>query len=259
MPDTLRRWTHAVLLCTLGTASATPFLPSSTVAAQAVREALGTEAPAAVRSAPQPAVQAASAPAVKPVAVQPAAKSAAVKPARVSPPAARPAVAVAKAPVARAAAPVARTPVAQTAVARKAAPAKPVSALSAAQVRAQGVALAQGQAVQARSGRSVIARATAYNSMPGQTDSTPFITATGTRTRPGVVALSRDLLRSFPYGSKIMIEDLSGRSGNLLSGRVFYVEDTMAARKTGSVDIWMASYGQAIRFGARQVRITAVR
>ncbi|WP_034383261.1 3D domain-containing protein [Deinococcus sp. YIM 77859] len=131
----------------------------------------------------------------------------------------------------------------------------------AAQNRARAVQQAQAEIAQSRvrTGRSVIARATAYNSTPGQTDSTPFITATGTRTRPGVVALSRDLLRIFPYGSKIMIEDLSGRYNNLFKGRVFYVEDTMAARKTNSIDIWMATRSQAIQFGARQVRITAVR
>lgn len=108
-------------------------------------------------------------------------------------------------------------------------------------------------------GKTAIARATAYNSLPNQTDSTPYITATGTRTRPGVVALSRDLLRMFPYGSKIMIEDLSGRYNAALRGRVFIVEDTMAARKTNSLDIWMSSRSEAMRFGARQIRITAVR
>ncbi|KQR27896.1 3D domain-containing protein [Deinococcus sp. Leaf326] len=108
-----------------------------------------------------------------------------------------------------------------------------------------------------RTGRSAVARATAYNSLAGQTDSTPHITATGTRTRPGVVALSRDLLRSFPYGSRVTLQDLSGRYN--FGNRVFIVEDTMAARKTGSIDIWMGSYRDAMTFGARQVRITAVR
>ncbi|GHF57521.1 3D (Asp-Asp-Asp) domain-containing protein [Deinococcus metalli] len=132
----------------------------------------------------------------------------------------------------------------------------------AAQLRAETVARAQNAdtvAYTAVRGKVAIVRATAYNSVPGQTDSTPFITATGTRTRPGVVALSRDLLRTFPYGTKIMIEDLSGRYSAQLKGRVFIVEDTMAARKTGSLDIWMSTRGDAMRFGARQVRITAVR
>lgn len=109
----------------------------------------------------------------------------------------------------------------------------------------------------ARTGRSVIARATAYSSHAAQTDSTPNITATGTRTRPGVIALSRDLLRVFPYGTRVTLQDLSGRYN--FAGRVFIVEDTMAARKVNSVDVWMPSYGQAIGFGARQVRITALR
>ncbi|MFC5847441.1 3D domain-containing protein [Deinococcus petrolearius] len=112
-------------------------------------------------------------------------------------------------------------------------------------------------AVTQRAGRSAVARATAYNSLAGQTDSTPHITATGTRTRPGVVALSRDLLRTFPYGTRVTLQDLSGRYN--FGSRVFIVEDTMAARKTSSIDIWMGSYSEAIRFGARQVRITAVR
>lgn len=141
----------------------------------------------------------------------------------------------------------------------QAAPAQPTPA-QAAQTRAQAIEQAQTVLAQGvRTGRSVIARATAYNSLAAQTDSTPFITATGTRTRPGVVALSRDLLRTFPYGSRITIEDLSGKYNNLLRGRVFYVEDTMAARKTNSIDIWMGTRSQALQFGARQVRITAVR
>lgn len=141
------------------------------------------------------------------------------------------------------------------------------AASNAAQNRAEAVAQAARTAkpatestpiAAARStGRTAIVRATAYNSLPNQTDSTPFITATGTRVRAGVVALSRDLLRQFPYGSKITIEDLSGRYN--FKGRVFVVEDTMAARKRNSLDIWMGTRTEAINFGARQLRITAVR
>ena len=105
--------------------------------------------------------------------------------------------------------------------------------------------------------RRAVVRATAYNSLAAQTDSTPFITATGTRVRNGVVALSRDLLRLFPYGTRITIQDLSGRYN--FGNQVFIVEDTMAARKVNSLDIWMPSRNQALQFGARSVRITAVR
>ena len=143
----------------------------------------------------------------------------------------------------------------QTALSQPA-PAQPAPAQSAQQAAAQEY-IQETLAASPRSGRSAVARATAYNSLSGQTDSTPHITATGTRTRPGVVALSRDLLRSFPYGSRVTLQDLSGRYN--FGSRVFIVEDTMAARKTGSIDIWMGSYRDAMNFGARQVRITAVR
>lgn len=106
-------------------------------------------------------------------------------------------------------------------------------------------------------GRSMVVKATAYNSLANQTDSTPHITATGTRTRPGVIALSRDLLRAFPYGTRVTLQDLSGRYN--FSGRVFVVEDTMHPRKTNQVDIWMPTYNEAIRFGTSTVRITALR
>ena len=106
-------------------------------------------------------------------------------------------------------------------------------------------------------GRSAVLRSTAYNSLPNQTDSTPFITATGTRTRVGVVALSRDMLRLFPYGTKIRIEDLSGNHP-YVNGRVFIVEDTMHARKTNQIDVWMPNRSQAMQWGVRKVRVTVV-
>ena len=127
----------------------------------------------------------------------------------------------------------------------------------AAKLRQQGIQDAQ-KGITKRPARTAVLRATAYNSAPNQTDSTPFITATGTRTRFGVVALSRDMLRQFPYGTKIMIEDLSGKYNNLLKGQVFIVEDTMHQRKRNQVDVWMTSYRQAMQFGVRQVRITAI-
>ena len=110
----------------------------------------------------------------------------------------------------------------------------------------------------APAGRTAVVRSTAYNSLSAQTDSTPHITATGTRTRPGVVALSRDMLRLFPYGTRVRIEPLNG-SHPYVNGRIFVVEDTMNARKTNQVDIWMPTRSQAMQWGVRSVRITAVR
>lgn len=132
---------------------------------------------------------------------------------------------------------------------------KPSAAkLSAEQARQQSIAQALQQS--SRGGASAVVRATAYNSFAGQTDSSPTITATGTRTRPGVIALSQDLLRRFPYGTRVRIEDLSGRLN--FGNRVFIVEDTMHPRKRATIDIWMGSHRQAMQWGARSVRITAI-
>lgn len=134
--------------------------------------------------------------------------------------------------------------------------AKPVSAAT---VRAQGVSRAASAPVVRSSGRSAVVHSTAYNSAPNQTDSSPYVTATGTRVRSGVVALSRDLLARFPYGTRITIEDLSGRYGSVLRGRVFVVEDTMHPRIGNTVDVWMGSRSEAMAWGTRNIRITAVR
>lgn len=142
----------------------------------------------------------------------------------------------------------------KTATVKSVSPAQPVSAAAA---RAQGVTRASSSGLRS-TGRSAVVHSTAYNSTPGQTDSTPFVTATGTRVRSGVVALSRDLLGRFPYGTRLTIEDLSGRYSSYLRGRVFIVEDTMNVRIGNTVDIWMVSRGEAMSWGNRNTRITAV-
>jgi 3D (Asp-Asp-Asp) domain-containing protein len=116
---------------------------------------------------------------------------------------------------------------------------------------------------------SLTLRATGYNSLAAQTDSTPHITATGTRTRFGVVAVSRDLLGdALPYGSLVRLTDLggwydgrgAGRYQSLLDGQdLFVVEDTMHARKTQQVDVWFGDYASAVNWGVRQVVVEVVR
>ncbi|ULH16081.1 3D domain-containing protein [Deinococcus sp. KNUC1210] len=212
----------ALSLATVGLALATPALPSSALASRAVSTAL--------------------APAAAPKAVAP--KTAVVTPKKATP-----------APVRAAKVPVqVKTPV-QAKV-----PTPKVAAPSAAALRAQGVRQAQAVAatVPRANGRSAVVHATAYSSTPGQTDSTPFVTATGTRVRPGVVALSPDLLRRFPYGTRLMIEDLSGGYSAYLKGKVFVVEDTMNPRIYNTLDIWMGTSYQAMNWGARNIRITAL-
>jgi 3D (Asp-Asp-Asp) domain-containing protein len=123
--------------------------------------------------------------------------------------------------------------------------------------------------VVARQTRSnaIVVRSTAYNSLAAQTDRTPHITATGARTRFGVVALSRDLLRGIPYGSQVRITDLGqwgsgknrGQYNGTLSEMLFVVEDTMHQRKRQQIDVWFPSYRAAVRWGVRQVRLEVVR
>lgn len=112
-------------------------------------------------------------------------------------------------------------------------------------------------------------RATGYNSLESQTDSTPFITATGTRTRFGVVAVSRDLLGTdLPYGSLVRIRDMGAyHTGNgvgafqslLDDQQLFVVEDTMHLRKSQQIDVWFERYDTAVNWGVRKVEVELVR
>lgn len=85
--------------------------------------------------------------------------------------------------------------------------------------------------------------ATAYNSLPGQTDDTPFITASGTTTRHGVLAAN-----FLPIGTRVKIPEIYGDD-------VFIVEDRMNARYDKRVDIWMENYDDAIQFGYKNIEI----
>jgi 3D (Asp-Asp-Asp) domain-containing protein len=94
--------------------------------------------------------------------------------------------------------------------------------------------------------------ATGYSSTVRETDDTPFITASNTRTRPGVVALSRDLLSAynsdalFSFGDAIHISGLGD----------FSVEDSMHWRWRRRVDIWFPETHGAWQFGKRRVTVS---
>ncbi|TSC82602.1 MAG: hypothetical protein G01um101420_269 [Parcubacteria group bacterium Gr01-1014_20] len=87
---------------------------------------------------------------------------------------------------------------------------------------------------------------TAYSSTPEETDDTPFITASGSTVREGVVATNL-----FPFGTKVLIPEYFGE-------RVFVVEDRMHSRKTNNLDIWMASKQEAKKFGISQTKIVVL-
>lgn len=91
--------------------------------------------------------------------------------------------------------------------------------------------------------RVVTTTITAYSSEVRQTDSTPFITASGTTVRSGVVAANW-----LPIGTKVRIPDIFG-------DRVFVVEDRMNKRHQDRLDIWFPTRAEAVQFGVREARI----
>ena len=84
---------------------------------------------------------------------------------------------------------------------------------------------------------------TAYSSTPEETDDTPFVTASNTETRDGIVAAN-----FLPFGTRIQIPEHFG-------DKVFTVEDRMHRRKTNFVDIWMPTKNDAKQFGISYTKI----
>ena len=86
---------------------------------------------------------------------------------------------------------------------------------------------------------------TAYNAVAGQTDETPFETASGAYSNPEVIAArSQDLAEELPFGTIIEIESSGAPSGNacgysVVAARIGYrvIEDTMNARYTSRIDV----------------------
>jgi 3D (Asp-Asp-Asp) domain-containing protein len=82
---------------------------------------------------------------------------------------------------------------------------------------------------------------TAYSSTPWETWGDPFITASGSWVRDGIIA--NNLL---PFGTKVRMPEIYG-------DKVFVVEDRMNSRKGNyHFDVWFPSYRQALEFGAKK-------
>ena len=99
---------------------------------------------------------------------------------------------------------------------------------------------------------------TAYSSSVDQTDSTPFITSTNQKVRPGIVAASRDLLASgLPYGTKLRVVEVkdTSRCGGWNPDMTLEVQDTMHQRKRNQLDIWMTSTSLARKWGRCEVTV----
>lgn len=84
---------------------------------------------------------------------------------------------------------------------------------------------------------------TSYNSEPGQTDDSPFITAFNTHVRDGIVATN-----FLPKGTLVRFPDEFG-------DKVFVVEDRMNSRYYYRMDIWMADKAESIKFGAKYLKM----
>ena len=87
---------------------------------------------------------------------------------------------------------------------------------------------------------------TAYSSSPDETDDTPFVAASGTICRDGIIAAN-----FLPMGAKVRIPALFGN-------KIFTVEDRMHPRFSNRVDVWFATRSEAYKFGKREVEIVVL-
>lgn len=96
---------------------------------------------------------------------------------------------------------------------------------------------------------------TAYQSVPNQTDRSPFTTSIGERTSPHGVAVSQDLLDNgtVKYGDLLYVEDVGWR----------IVNDCMNERHKNRFDVWVqndeAERQFHKRFANRKLKIWRVR
>jgi 3D (Asp-Asp-Asp) domain-containing protein len=98
--------------------------------------------------------------------------------------------------------------------------------------------------------KSISATVTAYTPAPRENGGRgkKVGTAIGTRIRPGIVAVSRDLLRSgWDYGDKVHIKGLG----------VFIIEDTMHSRFRRTIDVAVPDMAAAQKIGKlRNIEVT---
>lgn len=103
------------------------------------------------------------------------------------------------------------------------------------------------------------AKLTAYNAVAGQTDSTPFTTASGAFSNPEVVAArSRDLASTLPYGTVIKIERTAADTPNCnfttVEHQIGYrvIADAMNPRIVNTVDV-LLDHHQKVPYQGRMI------
>lgn len=88
-----------------------------------------------------------------------------------------------------------------------------------------------------------IGKVTMYNSVPEQTDDTPFITASGETVRDGIVANN-----CLDFGTQVMID-----------GKVYEVQDRKNSRYGCEwFDIWSRSVDEALEYGVQEHQVSVV-
>ncbi len=94
--------------------------------------------------------------------------------------------------------------------------------------------------------RGQLLTVTAYTPDSGETDSSPFITASNNRVREGILAVSRDLYRKgWSFGKKVYIVNVG----------VFTIDDLLSERARNQVDVFMFDKDKAIQFGRKAIRV----
>jgi len=106
-------------------------------------------------------------------------------------------------------------------------------------------------ATQAEAATYSLERVSHYNAVRNQTDRTPHISACGP-TRPGQLALSRDLLRQVGCGARVRLTS-GGRS------RVYVVNDTMNRRYRRTADVLVRQVSTARELGVSKGTLTVLR
>jgi 3D (Asp-Asp-Asp) domain-containing protein len=91
--------------------------------------------------------------------------------------------------------------------------------------------------------KSMSIAVTAYSSTPDQTSGDPFITASGTRVRDGIIAAN-----FLPIGTKVRFPEKFGN-------KIFVVEDRMSQRYWYHADIWMETREQAKEWGVKHITV----
>jgi 3D (Asp-Asp-Asp) domain-containing protein len=95
-------------------------------------------------------------------------------------------------------------------------------------------------------GKIISVFATAYSSTVDQCDSSPFITASGTRVHDGTLAAN--FLR---FGTRVKFPELYGE-------KIFIVEDRMKPSSLQKVDLWFPIRNEAIVFGAKRTKMVVL-